>query len=85
MSVSICQHSVGTKCVVLVRFLSDHVMFPGCPSKCLVCSDKDQCDQCNSRTFMLQGVCVESCGDGYLANEDTRVCDGECEMHAVTL
>ena len=60
-----------TSCVELTV----SVLFTGCPSKCLVCHE-DRCDQCNGRSFLLDGRCVESCGEGYMASEETRVCEG---------
>ena len=52
-----------------------------CPSGCAECSSADSCNTCADGLVKKEGVCVESCGEGYSAENGICVqnCPANCD------
>lgn len=50
-----------------------------CNDACMTCSgpNTDDCTSCKTGTYLLNSTCVEDCGSGYFANNESRECE-EC-------
>ncbi|XP_069482442.1 extracellular matrix organizing protein FRAS1 [Ambystoma mexicanum] len=70
---------LGTQCVSACgsRYYLDQATktCTACPSGCLECTVAQECQLCDSETFLKNKLCGLDCGPGFSKNSMNRVCD----------
>uniref|UniRef100_G1RDZ4 R-spondin 4 n=2 Tax=Nomascus leucogenys TaxID=61853 RepID=G1RDZ4_NOMLE len=51
-----------------------------CGATCESCFSQDFCIRCKRRFYLYKGKCLPTCPPGTLAHQNTRECQGECEL-----
>ncbi|XP_032151266.1 R-spondin-4 [Cebus imitator] len=51
-----------------------------CGATCESCFSQDFCIRCKRQFYLYKGKCLPTCPPGTLAHQNTRECQGECEL-----